>query len=53
MKKFVVLNWSSLDDLCLCFDDDGYVVAFDTHEDAQDWARSNLTASFKVVEISE
>jgi hypothetical protein len=53
MKKFVILNWSCLDDLCLCYDEDGYVITFDTLEDAQDWARGALTAFFKVVEISE
>jgi hypothetical protein len=51
--KYVVLSWNPgwLPQVCLCIDESGVVLIFDTFLDASDWVGLHLNGSSQVVGI--
>lgn len=50
--KYVILNWNSIEDISLAYEESGEVMIFDEEKAAEHYAKENFAWNWKVVEIS-
>ena len=49
--KYVILNWNSIEDISLAYNEDGSVMIFETEKEAKEYAEENFAWNWKVVEV--
>jgi len=49
MSDYVILNWFSITDISLCYNEDGSITRFDTLRQATEYANENCAARWRVI----
>jgi hypothetical protein len=50
-EMFIILTWLDFPDVSLVLNEDGLVRVFETHAEAQNFAESELSFNWKIVEL--
>lgn len=48
---FVIINWSCINDVSPVYNEDGTVMAFDTHKDAEKYAEEELNHNWQIISV--